>query len=90
MWMRAALLACAMSAWLQELCGLDRGSGCGRATIARLRRELICVPARLVRHARRDTRARRLPEHHRAKAHTMERGHPTLTRGSGSELSPRS
>lgn len=52
-WMWAALLACAMSAWLQELCRLDRGNGRGRATIARLRRELICVPARLVRHARR-------------------------------------
>jgi hypothetical protein len=52
-WMWAALLACAMSAWLQELCGLDLGNGRGRATIARLRRELICVPARIVTHARR-------------------------------------
>jgi hypothetical protein len=53
LWMWAALLACAMSAWLQELCGLDRGNGRGRATIARLRRELICLPARIVTHARR-------------------------------------
>jgi hypothetical protein len=52
-WMWGALLACAMSAWLQELTGLDRGNGRGRATIATLRRRLICVPARLVRHARR-------------------------------------
>jgi hypothetical protein len=51
-WMWAALLACAMSAWLQEITGIDRGNGRGRATIARLRRELIRVPARLVRHAR--------------------------------------
>jgi hypothetical protein len=53
LWMWAALLACAMSAWLQELCGLDLGNGRGRATIARLRRELIYVPARIVTHARR-------------------------------------
>jgi hypothetical protein len=53
LWMWAALLACAISAWLQELCGLDRGNGRGRATITRLRRELICVPARIITHARR-------------------------------------
>lgn len=52
-WMWAALLAVAMSAWLQELCALDLGNGRGRATIARLRRELICVPARIITHARR-------------------------------------
>jgi hypothetical protein len=52
-WMWAALLACALSAWLQEITGLDRGNGRGRATIARLRRELICVPARITGHARR-------------------------------------
>ncbi|MGP4028843.1 hypothetical protein [Actinomadura sp. 3N407] len=45
MWMWASLLACAMSAWLQEICGLDHGNGRGRATITRLRRELIAVPA---------------------------------------------
>lgn len=48
-WMWAALLACATSAWLQELTGLDYGNGRGRRTVARLRRELICVPARLAR-----------------------------------------
>lgn len=47
-WMWAALLACAISAWLQEITGIDRGNGRGRRTIARLRRELICVPARVV------------------------------------------
>jgi hypothetical protein len=52
-WMWAALLATAISAWLQELTGIDRGNGRGRRGITRLRRELFCVPARVVRHARR-------------------------------------
>lgn len=52
-WMWGALLATAISAWLQELAGIDRGDGRGRRTIARLRRELFCVPARVVHHARR-------------------------------------
>jgi hypothetical protein len=52
-WMWAALLATALSAWLQELTGIDRGNGRGRRGIARLRRELVCVPARVVHHARR-------------------------------------
>jgi hypothetical protein len=47
-WMWAALIACAISAWLQEITGLDYGNGRGRRTVARLRRELICVPARVV------------------------------------------
>jgi hypothetical protein len=50
-WMWAALLACAMSAWLQEITGLDRGNGRGRATLTTLRRELFTVPGRLIRHA---------------------------------------
>jgi Transposase DDE domain group 1 len=50
-WMWAALVACATSAWLQELTGIDYGNGRGRRTITRLRRELICVPARVVRRA---------------------------------------
>jgi hypothetical protein len=50
-WMWAALLACALSAWLQELAGIDRGNGRGRRTIGRLRRELINIPARLARRA---------------------------------------
>lgn len=48
-WMWAALLACAISSWTQELAGLDRGNGRGRRTLARFRRELINIPARLVR-----------------------------------------
>ena len=51
-WLWAALLALALSAWLQELAGLDHGDGRGRAHLARLRRELLCVPARLIRHGR--------------------------------------
>lgn len=50
-WMWAALLACAISAWLQELTGIDYGNGRGRRTVTRLRRELICVPARVVHRA---------------------------------------
>jgi Transposase DDE domain group 1 len=50
-WMWAALLACAISAWLQEITGIDYGNGRGRRTLTRLRRELICVPARVVRRA---------------------------------------
>ncbi|MGY5885040.1 IS1380 family transposase [Modestobacter lacusdianchii] len=50
-WMWAALLACAISAWLQEIAGIDRGNGRGRRTVARLRRELINIPARVVRRA---------------------------------------
>lgn len=51
-WLWAALLALALSAWLQELAGLDDGAGRGRAHLGRLRRELICAPARLIRHGR--------------------------------------
>lgn len=50
-WMWAALLACAISAWIQELSGIDRGNGRGRRTVTRLRRELINVPARVTRRA---------------------------------------
>ena len=50
-WMWAALLACAVSAWIQEITGIDRGNGRGRRTVARLRRELINIPARLLRRA---------------------------------------
>jgi hypothetical protein len=50
-WMWAALLACAISAWIQEITGVDRGNGRGRRTVARLRRDLINVPARLSRRA---------------------------------------
>lgn len=46
-WMWAALLALNLSVLLQALTGLDTHS---RAHGERLRRELLCVPARLVRH----------------------------------------
>jgi hypothetical protein len=51
-WMWAALLAGNLSTLLQALTGIDDG---GRAHAARLRHELLCVPARLVRHGRRLT-----------------------------------
>jgi hypothetical protein len=54
-WMWGALLAVNLSAWLHELAGLDHGNGYGRAHLGRLRRELICVPGRVIRHARRIT-----------------------------------
>lgn len=50
-WMWGALLACAISAWLQELAGTDYGNGRGRRTITRLRRELINIPARITHSA---------------------------------------
>jgi len=51
-WMWAALLAGNLSTLLQALTGIDQN---GRAHAARLRHELLCVPARLVRHQRRLT-----------------------------------
>src|SRR5664279_5664088 len=45
MW--AALLACAISNWIQEITGIDDGRGRARRTLARIRRELINIPARL-------------------------------------------
>jgi len=50
-WMWGALLAVNLSAWLQELAGLDDGTGRGRAHLGTLRHRLLTVPARLVRHA---------------------------------------
>nr|WP_297777279.1 IS1380 family transposase [Mycobacterium sp.] len=55
-WMWAALLAGNLSTLLQALTGLDSN---GRAHGARLRDELLCVPARLVHHGR--TLTLRLP-----------------------------
>lgn len=52
-WTWGSLLAITLSAWLQELGGLDTGDGRGRAHLGRLRRELLRIPARLTRHARR-------------------------------------
>ena len=48
-WMWAALLAGNLSVLLQALTGIDQH---GRAHGARLRHELLCVPARLIRHGR--------------------------------------
>lgn len=48
-WMWAALTALNCSAWMQALSGLDAG---GRAHGKRLRRELICIPGRVIHHAR--------------------------------------
>lgn len=50
-WMWAALLAINLSAWLQELAGLDHGDGRGRAHVDGLRHRLLTTPGRLVRHA---------------------------------------
>jgi hypothetical protein len=47
-WMWAAFTALNLSALLQALTGLDRN---GRAHGERLRRELLCLPARVIRHA---------------------------------------
>ncbi len=55
-WMWAALIAGNLSTLLQALTGIDEN---GRAHAARLRQELLCVPARLVRHGR--TLTLRLP-----------------------------
>ncbi len=56
--MRASLIAAAIAAWLHQLTGLiiggelveGHGVRGGKAMIATLRRVLIAVPARLVRH----------------------------------------
>ena len=50
-WMWAGLLGCAIAAWIQEITGIDHGNGRGRMTVARFRRELIRIPARLTRRA---------------------------------------
>jgi hypothetical protein len=50
-WMWGALLAVNLSAWLQELAGLDYGDGRGRAHLGTLRHRLLNIPARLIHHA---------------------------------------
>jgi hypothetical protein len=70
-WMWAALLAVNLSAWLQELTGLDHGNGRGRAHLATLRHRLLNVPARLVRHAGQITL--RLPPGQHLLAHVLTR-----------------
>jgi len=56
--MHGALLAATMAAWLHQLTTATRGEiileghvTCGGKVIATLRRRLIAVPGRLVRHA---------------------------------------
>jgi len=59
-WMWGALLAAAMAAWLHQLTATTRGQDIlhghgvrgGKAMIATLRRRIIAVPGRLIRHAR--------------------------------------
>jgi hypothetical protein len=59
-WMWGALLAASMAAWLHQLTAVTAGEDIiyghgvrgGKAMIATLRRRLIAVPGRLVRHAR--------------------------------------
>lgn len=70
-WMWGALLAVNLSAWLHELGGLDHGNGRGRAHLPRLRRELICLPGRVTRHARRTVL--RLPPSDHALAEVLSR-----------------
>jgi hypothetical protein len=70
-WMWGALLAVNLSAWLQELAGLDGGDGRGRAHLGTLRHRLLMVPARLVRHAGQITL--RLPPGHHLLAHVLAR-----------------
>ena len=71
-WMWGALLAVNLSAWLQELTGLDDGHGRHRAHLGRLRRELIRAAGRLTRHARRDT-LRLAPGQHELLAEVLAR-----------------
>jgi hypothetical protein len=61
MWMWAALLGLNISSWLQALTGHDEAEG--RAHGKRLRRELVCVAARVTRHAR-HLEVHTAPEHH--------------------------
>jgi hypothetical protein len=59
-WMRGALLAATMAAWLHQLTAVTAGEDIltghglrgGKAMIATLRRRLTAVPGRLIRHAR--------------------------------------
>jgi len=78
-WMQGALLAATMAAWLHQLTtpahgqGITEGHGTrgGKAMIATLRRRLIAIPARLVRHA--GTLILRLPPGHGLLAEVLAR-----------------
>jgi hypothetical protein len=61
MWMWSALIGLNISSWLQALTGHDETDG--RAHGKRLRRELVCVAARVTRHGRR-LEVHCAPEHH--------------------------
>ena len=61
MWMWAAFLGLNISSWLQAICGHDEEDG--RAHGKHLRRELICVGARVTSHAGR-IEVHTSPEHH--------------------------
>jgi hypothetical protein len=57
-WMWGALLAASIAGWLHQLTAIltphgliGHGTRGGQAMIATLRHRLICVPARLIRHA---------------------------------------
>lgn len=54
-WMWAALLAHTISSWNQELAGLDVGRGRRHSVARLLRREVINIPARIVRTNRAST-----------------------------------
>lgn len=71
-WVWGALLATTLSAWLQELGGLDDGAGHGRAHLGRLRRELIAIPARVI-HRGRELIIRPAPAHHQILAAVLAR-----------------
>jgi hypothetical protein len=70
-WMWGALLAVNLSAWLQELAGLDTGDGRGRHHLGTLRHRLLTVPARLVHHAGQVTL--RLPPGHQLLTQALSR-----------------
>ena len=78
-WMQGALLAACMAAWLHQLTAATRGGEIleghgtrgGKAMIATLRRRLIAIPARLVRHA--GTLILRLPPGHGLLAEILAR-----------------
>jgi len=61
MWMWAVLVGLNISSWLQALTGHDAPKG--RAHGKRLRRELICIAARVTRHSGR-TQVHCAPEDH--------------------------
>jgi len=78
-WMQGALLAASMAAWLHQLTAATRGEEIleghgtrgGKAMIATLRRRVIAIPARLVRHA--GTLILRLPPGHGLLAEILAR-----------------